>query len=553
MAEVQAWQHIYTSVEREQSPRDRGGFQTLFYSQSGLTEAEVREMEARLVYFPSDVEAVKRVFATISTGKVMVAQIVHLAEPDRLGRTGRYLAHNLVFEPEAFVQIESAPFSVFWQFPFITTVARALEEGDLQVGDISPISLEVEPEWAQEIEVAGTWPVQTLSELVLLALRAERLAGDRLSLAFVGDPREVESALHAALFAVPAPLRPHCSFDTYFYHCNPVSTYYWAVGLLESPANRRLITVNTQSRQLGGDVANRPETAYERWVTALVEEQRLELVGRYRDHAFAICEWLEGRTCTDSLVGAAPFEVVDSVFRLNRELAQALLSRKLQEALLPALAQRAFRHLDSQGLNSQAWDAELFDRLRTRFRFTELSETLYRAYESQGFQAPPQEEIQAIDWLLQRADHIFLRLLRICWMDQRDILRVELQLLGEDEYKRFVQAALRFGLVEPWALPVPGRGDVFLDQYLAPDDPPERDLVALVRALLEVGEADCLSRLTSYIQAQPEQELRVLERVIAGRPGVPEPFRRAVDEAVTALPPRRAGLWAALFDRGGSG
>jgi hypothetical protein len=553
MAEVHAWQHIYTSVEREQSPRDRGGFQTLFYSQSGLTEAEVREMEARLVYFPSDVEAVKRVFATISTGKIMVAQIVRLTEPDRLGRKGRYLAHNLVFEPEPFVQIASAPFAVFRQFPFITTVARALEEGDLQTGDIPSISFEVAPEQTPEVEAAGTWPVQTLRELVLLALRAERLAGDRLSLAFVGDPCEVEVALHAALFAVPAPLRPRCSFDTYFYHCNPVSAYYWAVGLLESPANRRLITVDTQSRQLSRDVSNQPETAYERWATVLVEEQRFEFVGRHRDHAFAICEWLEGRIPADSLVGAAPFEVVDSVFQVNHELTQALLYRKLEEALPPVLARRAFQALSPQGLNSQAWEVELYDRLRTRFRFAELAETLYRAYESHGFRVPPQEEIGAIDWLLQRADHVFLRLLCICWMDQRDALRVELQLLGEGAYRRFVQTALRFGLVQPWALPVSGKGDVFLDQYLAPDDPPERGLVALVQALLEVGEAACLSRLIPCIQAQPEPALRALAKIAVRQPGVPEPFRRAVDEAVTALPPRRTGLWAALFDRGGSG
>ena len=117
-AEALAWQHVYTSVEREQSPHDRAGFQTLFYSQSGLTEAEVREMEARLVYFSSDVKAVKRLFSTTSTGKIMVAQIVLLAEPDRLGRTGRYLAHNLVFDPDAFARVESDPFLVFRQFPF---------------------------------------------------------------------------------------------------------------------------------------------------------------------------------------------------------------------------------------------------------------------------------------------------------------------------------------------------------------------------------------------------------------------------------------------------
>ena len=136
--EVSAWQHIYASVEREQSPHDREGFQTLFHSQSGLTEAEVREMEARLVYFSSDVEAIKHLFFTLSTGKIMVTQIVHLSEPDRMGRKGRYLAHNLVFEPRVLYQIESDPFLVFRQFPFIATVAGALEKGNVRTGDIPP-------------------------------------------------------------------------------------------------------------------------------------------------------------------------------------------------------------------------------------------------------------------------------------------------------------------------------------------------------------------------------------------------------------------------------
>jgi hypothetical protein len=544
MAEVQAWQHIYTSVEREQSPRDRGGFQTLFYSQSGLTETEVKEMEARLVYFPAEKEAVKHVFATVSTGKIMVAQIVHLTEPDRLGRKGRYLAHNLVFEPQVFARIESDPFVVFRQFPFVATVAEALQRGELQTGDISPVSFEVTLEPAHGIEAAESWPTQALKELTLLALRADRLAGDRSGLAFVGEPCGVSEALQVAFFAVPAPLRPHCSFDTYFNRCNPVSTYYWAVGLLEPPASRRLVTVNTQSRQLGRVAVEQPQTAYERWAIALVEGRQLETISRYRGHAFAICEWLEGRAYTNSLIDDAPFEVVDSVFQPNRELVEALLHSKLGETLPPILAQRAFQYL-----NSRAWDAQLADQLRTRFRFSVLSEVLYRAYESQGFHAPPEEEIQAIDWLLRRADHAFLRLLHICWTDRRDTLTIELQLLGEDEYRQFVQTALRFGLMEPWALPVPGRGDAFLDPYLALNGPAEHNLAALVPALLKVGEVSCLSRLTPYVQVQPEQGLRTLAKIVARQPGIPEPFQRAVAEAVEALPPRRTGLWAAWFGR----
>jgi hypothetical protein len=71
MTTIQAWQHIYSNVEEAQSPLSRGGFQTLFYTTGSLTEAEVEEMEGRLLYFASTVEPVKRLFfstASISAG-----------------------------------------------------------------------------------------------------------------------------------------------------------------------------------------------------------------------------------------------------------------------------------------------------------------------------------------------------------------------------------------------------------------------------------------------------------------------------------------------------
>jgi DnaJ-domain-containing protein 1 len=540
-AKVQAWQHIYTSVERDQSPHDRAGFQTLFHSKSGLTEAEVKEMEARLVYFLSDIEPVKRLCSTISTGKIMAAQIVHLAEPDRLGRKGRYLAHNLVFEAQAFERIDSDPFLVFHQFPFITTVAKALEVGDLRTGDVPPVSFEIALEPTHGIEAAKTWPARDLRDLALLALRADRLASERLSVAFIGEPADVESALEVVLLAVPTSLRPRCGFDTYFHGCNPVSIYYWAIGLLESPGNRRLVRVDAQSQCLDGDVASLPETAYERWAAACIEEHKLETLGRYRNHALALCEWLEGRATTDSLIAGAPVEVVGSVFQANHDLVQKLLHTKLKEALPDILVHRAFQHLGSQ-------TTELLGQLRRRFRLSDLMEALYRAYESQEFRAPEPEEIQAIDWLLRRDDHAFLRLLHVCWTDRRDELHRELQLLNDDQYQRFVQTALRFGFVEAWALPVPGRGNAFLDVYLDSTGSAKPSLTALVRALLRAREAGCLERLTPYVQAQPEQELRALARIIAKRSAIPDPFRHAVGDAVAALPARRTGLLAQLVD-----
>src|SRR5512138_2384794 len=158
MPTLHAWQHIYSNVEREQSPRRRGGFQTLFYTHAGLSEADVSEMEGRLLYFPSQMEPVKRLFFTLTSGKGVVAQIVALPEPDQLGRKGRYLAHSLVFAPESLAQFEADPFRVFRRFRFITTVADALARGNFQTGDLPTVTLDLPGESNCELEAAQAWP-----------------------------------------------------------------------------------------------------------------------------------------------------------------------------------------------------------------------------------------------------------------------------------------------------------------------------------------------------------------------------------------------------------
>jgi hypothetical protein len=394
------------------------------------------------------------------------------------------------------------------------------------------------------MEVVGAWPTQSLKELALLALRAGRLRSERVMVALSGEPRQVEEALEATFLALPTAIRQDCSFDTYAHHCNLVDTYYWALGLLDSPGNRRFINVDARSRHVDETVAGQPETAYERWVTALVESRQLEAINHHREHAYATCAWLEGRAHDTLLVQSAPPEVVDLVFELNREAVHALIRRKLAEVLPAPLARRAFWHV-----GPRTPMASLFGQLRTRFRFPDLAEALYRAYESQAFRAPPREEIRAIDWLLQRVDHPFLRLLHTCWTNRRDDLYHELQLLDRDQYARFVQVALRSGIVEPQALLVPGKGGAFLDVHLAPGGPAGRELASLVQALLGVGEAACLSRLAALVRAQPERELHALARIIARRPEVPGPFRLAVGDTIASLPRGEKSLLARLLDR----
>src|SRR5262245_40571569 len=191
MSTIQAWQHIYSNVEKEQSPQKRGGFQTLFYSKAGLTEAEVEEMETRLLYFASKVEPVKRLFFTTSTGKGVVAQLVSVPSPDQYGRGGRYLAHSLVFDPATLSQFEIDPFRIFRHFTFATTVAEALALGEFQTGDIRPVTLQLSPAAGSDLSAAKPWPLPELKKLTMLALRVEQQGQQRNAITVTGDPDQI--------------------------------------------------------------------------------------------------------------------------------------------------------------------------------------------------------------------------------------------------------------------------------------------------------------------------------------------------------------------------
>jgi hypothetical protein len=531
MIPVQAWQHIYSNVEKEQSPKRRGGFQTLFYTTSGLTEAEVSEMESRLLYFPSDVEPVKHLFFTISTGKGVVAQIVALPEPDQFGRKGRYLAHSLVFTPEGLAQFEADPFRVFRRFSFITTVAEALAQGDFRTGDIPAVWLELLPAPARDVQAARRWSVPELKKLALLALRADQQAREREAITFAGGPQQIEDALEASFLVVPTSFRLRCSFDTYFYHCNLVATYYWAIGLPEPPDGMKFALVDGKSRQVQGAVPSHPETAYEHWVLAAIEARRLDEIAHRRNNAFAVAEWLDGREYDPSPLEEASPEPIASVFKANPQPVQALLRSRVGEQLPSALVERVAEHI-----YRQTEGVVLFRQLRQGFGLAQLQDGLYASYAARNFEEPSQEEVKALGSILGKVDHQLLRLFWASWHDPHKQLPKELERVGEAEYRQFAEIALRLESLDPFSLLIPGHGDAFLDLYLASG---VDDLVDLVKALIKVEETACLSRLADYVPKLSRKDLKQLARLIARQADTPEPFRSAVEAASAASPPSK--------------
>src|SRR5205085_1455212 len=117
---VPAAQLIYGNVEAEDSPSGRRGYQTLYVTPGSLSASDVAELESRLFYVPKEAQPPppKHLFTTLRSGKRAVAQIVSLPGADRFGRSGRYLAHVLIFDSQEFARLHNDPFHVFERFPF---------------------------------------------------------------------------------------------------------------------------------------------------------------------------------------------------------------------------------------------------------------------------------------------------------------------------------------------------------------------------------------------------------------------------------------------------
>jgi hypothetical protein len=527
MTTIQAWQHIYSNVEKEQSPRGRGGFQTLFYS-AGLGEAEIEEMEGRLLYFASKVEPVKRLFFPTSTGKGAVAQIVALSATDQYGRGGRYLAHSLVFSAEALAKFEADPFRVFRYFSFISNVAEALAQGDFKTGSIPMVSLDLPAGLAGEVKVAKAWPAPELKKLSLLALRVEQQAQAREAITFVGDEEQIENALEAAFLAVPVSMRPRCSFDTYFYRCNLVATYFWAIGLPESPVSIKFAQVEGSSRQVKGNAPTQSESAYEHWVAEMIEAGNLDKIVQEREKAFALGEWLDGRSYDLTLLNAASPELVAAIFKASPSSVRASLQRQVSQKLPTELAERAANHLFQKTVG-----AALYRQLRQGFELPELLNALYESYEAEQFKTPARSELKALEPLLEQADHKLLRLFLAYWQNERKQLSEILKWAEEADYRRFGELALKFELIKPFNLLMPGRGDQFLDLYL---NRHVDNLLDLAEALIQANETACLSRLNSYVSHLERRELNKLNKLIEDQADTPQQFRQAVAKAIAALP-----------------
>lgn len=502
---VQAAQLIYTNVEEEQSPRKRRGYQTLFYTKSWLSDAEVLEIESRLFYVPKERRPNKHVFFSTETGKQCVARIVPLQDADQFGRTGRYFAHVLAFTPEAFSLIENNPFVVFRNSSFLTSVEESLMAGDFSSGDIASVVLAPEA-ITHTSSLIATLDRTQLQTLLILASQAERLRSERQALGFIGDPDSIFDLLENLFDLIPKSLRPLCSFDTLFVEGRLNRVPCWAVGLpSEQSRQPNILPIDLNTGSFLRDVRYEPQGIYGRWIMEALQSAthpipppvpaqiwRTHLcsdLARTKDSAFDLAEWFEGRHIYGSSADKVDAVLYAVFLTLGaKELEKRTLDRlkcDVGAALSERIAPYALEWVKRQGIAAiPALESGLPSEL--------VLEWLTEALETTSI-APSIAESSQIDALLSLRDNPRLRLVHLRWAKRWEDLALELAQRNDAEFEAFARWALgTLPLSVQWGTSCGELGVMFGPQFIWKERD-ARDCRDLISALIGAS-VDLLDR-----------------------------------------------------------
>ena len=365
MDTILAGQLIYTNVEAAQSPRGRAGFQALFATEGRVREEDKVEAAHRFFYRPrpGDEEPPKRLFYQAADGRLVIAQIVPLPEPDAANRTGRLFAHALVLAPQDFARLNNDPLRVLRSFPFMTTVEEAFSAGDA-AGGIAPAALAAPETVEMPPQVLARWDsIEPKQRRDLLLLAHQRATGalEENGLGLCGSAEATLELIEGLLLQMPALLRARCGFDTVFTGGDLHRTPYWAVGLPDaSGRNSRLWMFDLERGEFVRSVDASPRTTHEHWLESRASEPLASLAQRAAQ-VYGMARRFDGEAPTEpprqGAPGTDPFQPEDeAAFHELRGYGGVSLDRALRSRLAAqvgplanALAPQALEWAHSKG------------------------------------------------------------------------------------------------------------------------------------------------------------------------------------------------------------
>ena len=435
MIEINVLQHIYTHVEKNQSPLHEKGFQTLLYTQQGLSEEDIRILERRAFYSIQENTPLRRQSYPLDAMRWVISQMLPLPEPDALGRGGRYLAHSLILSQDDWRKLGHNPFQIFAMQPFITRVENALAKMDQVPGNIARLSLRVEPsdELRALQKLTKGWSAGSLVNLANLGMRAKELLASHKALACQMPPAQLLAVIELAILLTPRTARGACSFDTYFHGCDPERTPIWLAGFDTNPGSE-FVSIKAGPQEVSSVLPQRVDTLFERWWLSCIQHLDWQELTSNQELVMVLEKFLSDYASASDKTQLSQAD--PKRFAFFNSLHQSVIERKLQEKL-SALLSPALANLVMPLYRADpgaAWPA-----LLNSPDYAQMADVVYKALLHQV--KIPDDQIQGVQKLVTQTRHKGLVFLLAFWQRGRDqqTWRTQLENLPTSEYQSYLK------------------------------------------------------------------------------------------------------------------
>ncbi|KOR29103.1 hypothetical protein TI05_15700, partial [Achromatium sp. WMS3] len=435
---LKAAQLIYTNVEKEQSPTARGGFQTVLSTHDSLNKNQIRQIEQYLQYNSGFTDPIKKLFFTINQGQQIVLVHIHpMPDADAFKHSERYFAHALIFEAKDWDNVRAEPLSILRTFSFFETVEQALDQGDFTTGNIGLVEVETSiPIDSVQIKL---WNLDTLIQMVLYAAQANLLARRKQSLAYIGSPEDMTTVLEPILRLVPNVLRKDCCFDSFFYKCNPVANYFWAVGLPEEPLGGKFIKIDIAKQQIITTSPLQPNTIFEHWITKQINAGSILQIFEAVEDSWLLCNWLDNKLTIEHLPEQVPEWILSTISELNETAIIRQARVRLNEVLPKTLVELIAPRLELSKL-----DGERYAELRLGFAVSPLLDLVFEELTNPGSKKwPPRKVMTAVSTVATSSQHPALSILLAIRHNLWDEVSKLLQSLTNDTYTQIIERFLK--------------------------------------------------------------------------------------------------------------
>jgi hypothetical protein len=516
---------IYTRVEAPFSPRQTGGFQTVWRS-PGLLPAEVAAVEKTIQCFRAAPGIRRLQFFPVPGGKLALSHASWIApDPeivDRNSRDGAFLVHCFLLPREELARLENNPFRLFDADLPLDGPARLIEELGRGTGIAPPLALVP----AEKSSFLSGWDAPEAARLLAMIVRADELRRQGRTIAFTGQPVDIEQALRLAVQLAPVTLRPSCTFNTVAEGCPMERGLFWAAGMpRRNPGD--LLEVNTRERKVIPISGGRPaqEDLYGIWLEEACVHQGLERVLEHARTVDLFLRAIEG-VAIDSDAELRP-EALDSFLCLHRQAVAARIRGTLEQHVRRELAEDLAYHVLA-GVRHHDISSHLAVTVSGSSQISAVARLAAHWLERQS--TPVERWLMELQGLARKGNHPLLLFLASTLGRKVDTKGRD-EALGKmttPEFQRVLQKLLH--PVDPVDF-VASRHLPILLQHERLGTAREEQIVVLVERILELEEGERLDALTWCLHRVGDAARQRLARKFQKRQ-VAASFRREIEAAL---------------------